>query len=182
MLADGSDVLPGTEDVVRRAQQLRADAHGEYPAREEEEEHDDRVLQADDLVVEGGTEIAGPALRRNARERLPTDELGRRIVEHAGSGEPTQHPEDQGEDEGDVVLPVVLYDRLIGGDDIAAEVPEEVSDDRPDECPEGVRGKYARPSPHACACAGYVNHRLSCFAHVIEPIRRRAYEDGLVAP
>ena len=45
------DVGARPEDVAGRDQQLGADGHRQQPAGEEEEEHPDRVLQADHLVV-----------------------------------------------------------------------------------------------------------------------------------
>ena len=73
MLADDRDVGPGTEDVVRRAEQLRPDQHGQEATGEQEQEDPDGVLHPDDLVVVGHAEVAHPALlgRMRARARNP---------------------------------------------------------------------------------------------------------------
>ena len=81
--------------MVRRAEQLGADQHGEQAAGEEEEEDPDGVLHADHLVVVGHAEVADPALFGAARAELVAEDLGQRIVERADAGHPADHAQDR---------------------------------------------------------------------------------------
>ena len=86
-------------------QQLGADQHRVEPADEEEQADPAEVLDADDLVVGAQAEVAPDALvlllaqRRRAAEQ-PRDG----VVGEPEADQEADHPEDVGEQQGDVVL------------------------------------------------------------------------------
>ena len=111
MLADDSDVGARPEDVGRRAEQLCPDRHGQQAAGEQEDEHADHVLEPDDLVVVREAEVARPARLLELGDRLATDELRERVVEHPDAEKPAEDPDAQAEHDCDVVRPVPRWSR-----------------------------------------------------------------------
>ena len=138
VLADDVDVGPRTEDVVRRAEQLSAYPHRQQAGGEEEDQHPDEVLHADNLVVLGHAEIAHPRACGNDRCRLPAEHLEDRIGEGADADQPSEHAEAHGQHHRDVVVGGVLGKGVVGEDEVAYEPTEEPAPDGADDRPAQV--------------------------------------------
>ena len=135
MLADDLDVGARPEDVGCGAQQLGPDRHRQEATGEQEPQHADHVLEADDLVVEGEAEVARPALARPLGQRLAADQLCERVIEGTDAEQPAEHADAQAEHDGDVVRPVrcgAVHGRVVAGDDVADPVAEQVAPDGAD--------------------------------------------------